>query len=170
MMQFGYGEGLMNSYQQLFDAYVDDMREAITDARRWWDALLAIETARHGDESIAREALAQRWPFGIASHPYIVGVYRRWSLECQHLNDDREAADTDEGHDMADALESDWGNDDEPAEEEGIGSRDIGEIEGAIEPRELLIDMLPGRADDVAEVMLDFVFDPMGLDDRDRWV
>ena len=33
-MQFGYGEGLMNSYQQLFEAYVDDMREAITDARK----------------------------------------------------------------------------------------------------------------------------------------
>lgn len=159
---------MMNTYQDLFDAYVSDMRAAIADARRWWEALLVIETARCGDAGKALTAIEQRWPFGIAAHPYVIGVYRFWSLECQRLNETIESPERDprDGH----ADENDWGVEDAMDDSDETTMSDLAEIDGPVEPRDLLIDMLPGRADDVAEVMVDFVFDPRGLDDHDRWV
>lgn len=158
----------MNSYQDLFDAYVKDMREAIADARRWWEALLAIETVRCGDAVKARIALEERWPFGIAAHPYVIGVYRFWSLECQRFNEIAEFHGRDESDYLAD--EDDWGMEDAMDDSDEATMSDLAAVDGPIEPRELLVDMLPGRADDVAEVMVDFVFDPRGLDENDRWV
>jgi len=39
-----------------------------------------------------------------------------------------------------------------------------------VEPRELLIEMLPNRIEDLAEFMADFVFTPLGLDKNERWI
>ena len=154
------------TYQELFDAYVADMRKAVAAAQRWWVALLAEESARQGDAERAREAIRLRWPFGVASHPIIIAAYRHWALECQRLNDETEAAGEDDDGDLAPDDESAWGVEDE-ADDTGP---DLASLEGPIEPRDLLIDMLAGRADDVAQIMVDFVFDPVGLDKDDRWV
>lgn len=158
----------MNNYQDLFDAYVSDMRAAIADVRRWWEALLVIETARCGDSEKALAVIEQRWPFGIAAHPYVIGVYRFWSLECQRLNEIIESPERDTLDGLA--IENDWGVEDAMDDSDGTTMSDLAEIDEPVEPRDLLIDMLTGRADDVADVMVDFVFDPRGLDDDDRWV
>lgn len=147
----------MSEYQQLFDAYVADMRNAAALARQWWAQL---EAGAHGRDP------RERWPFGAASHPFILHVYRHYGLECQRLNDEaeeaEEAADTDfDPHD-----ESAWGRD----EEEEDTDDDLATLTGPIEPRQLLVDMLAGRADDLQAFLQDMVFDPLGLDADDRWV
>lgn len=157
----------MNEYKQLFEAYLKDMRQAMKQAEAWWKQLQAKELATLGDPVAVQHSLGVRWPFGPASHPYVLACYRKWSLACQDLNDAVEDSEDDNGDDgeLVEASEADWGDDSEEDEDDDLAS-----LEGPIEPRELLIEMLPERADDVADFLSQMVFDPVGLDKDERWV
>lgn len=148
----------METYQELFDAYVAELREAMAAAKGWWDTLVAKE-----NEDVVR----RRWPFGPASHPFVIAVFRKWSLAVQDLNDEMEAREDVEEDEDEDEDEADWG---ESIDNDEAVVVEFAALEPPVQPRQLLLDMLPGRADDVATFMQDFVFDPVGLDKEDRWV
>jgi len=154
----------MDDYKQLFDAYVAEMRQAQAAALAWWEALVMREQQAVGSAEAAGEALERRWPMGAVSHPFVIATFRKWALQVQTFNDDAES-DTDDDDDNAD--EAEWGSEDEDDEE---AVQDLATLEAPVEPRDLLIEMLAGRADDLAEFLADFVFTPLGLDKEDRWV
>ncbi len=159
----------MDTYQELFDAYLADMRGAMSAARAWWSELEAREGSAPAGPG--RPALADRWPFGAASHPFVIACYRKWSLECEALNDRLEASDDDDDDDEESEHDEDqWGREDSEGEDGEDGPKDFADLEAPVEARELLIQMLPGRADDVAEFLALFVFDPVGMDRDDRLV
>lgn len=159
----------MSDYKELFDDYVVEMRQARAVAQAWWQALLLGETQAGADEEAAKEAVDRRWPLGPVSHPFVIAVFRKYALECQRLNDEAEEAEDDEDDedDPDDADEADWGSDDADEEDE---QADLEALEAPVEPRELLIEMLPNRVEDLAEFMADFVFTPLGLDKKERWI
>ncbi len=155
----------MDNYEQLFEAYTAEMREAQAGAKAWWQTLLAREEIQGRTPEAASEAVEKRWPMGAVSHPGVIAVFRKWALECQAMNDEAEATEDDDENEEFD--ESDWGSEDD---EDANELQDLATLEAPVEPRELLIEMLPGRADDLAEFLADFVFTPLGLDKDDRWI
>ncbi|WP_295986286.1 hypothetical protein [uncultured Variovorax sp.] len=157
----------MSVYEELFDDYVVEMRQARAVALAWWQALLLGETRAGADAKAAQEAVDRRWPLGPASHPFVIEVFRKYALECQRLNDEAEEGEEDEGVEDAEDAESDWGCEDVDEEDE---QADLETLEAPVEPRELLIEMLPNRVEDLAEFMADFVFTPLGLDKNERWI
>lgn len=160
----------MSDYKELFDDYVVELRQARAVAQAWWQALLLGETQAGADAQAAQEAVDRRWPLGPVSHPFVIAVFRKYALECQRLNDAAEEAeedDEDELDDSDDSDESDWGSDDTDEEDE---QADLEALEAPVEPRELLIEMLSNRVEDLAEFMADFVFTPLGLDKKERWI
>ncbi|HEY0856432.1 MAG TPA: hypothetical protein VGE16_05215 [Albitalea sp.] len=156
----------MDDYKQLFEAYVAEMRQAQAAALAWWETLLIREQQASGSAEVAEEALEKRWPLGAVSHPFVIAAFRKWALEVQALNDEAES-DSDEDADEDDADEADWGSEDAVRDEP---VQDLATLEAPVEPRDLLIEMLAGRADDLSEFLADFVFTPLGLDKEDRWV
>ena len=146
-------EDSMNSYEQLFNDYLVEMRAAQATAQAWWEALRAGEKEPGSSAAKIEELLEARWPLGAVSHPAVIAAFRKSALRCQALND---AAEEDD---------EDWGDD-----EDDDDLVDLAALEAPVEPRELLIEMLPGRADDLAEFLADFVFTPLGLDKDDRWI
>ena len=159
----------MSDYKELFDSYVVELRQAKAVAEAWWQALLLGEMQGGADAHAAREAVDWRWPLGPVSHPFVIAVFRKYALECQRLNDAAEEAEEDEDdeEDLDDSSESDWGRDDTDEEDE---EADLDALEAPVEPRELLIEMLANRIEDLAEFMADFVFTPLGLDKNERWI
>ena len=155
----------MDDYKQLFEAYTVQMRLAREKAQAWWAAMLAREAAAGLDAAAADEALEKRWPLGAVSHPAVIATFREYALACQELNDRAEQEDLDEDEEE-DFDEEDWGEDDE----EEDAPEDLSTLEAPVEPPELLIQMLEGRADDLAEFLADFVFLPLGLDKNERWI
>lgn len=155
----------MNDYKELFEAYVDEMRAAQGVAQAWWEELLLREKQSGRDAAAAQEAVEKRWPLGSVSHPVVIATFRSFALQCQALNDRAEQkADEDESEELD---EADWGGEDEDDED---APEDLASLEAPVQPHELLIEMLSGRADDLAEFLADFVFSPLGLDKNDRWV
>jgi hypothetical protein len=160
----------MSDYKELFDAYVVEMRQTRAVALAWWQALLLVETQSGADASAAQEAVDRRWPLGPVSHPFVIAVFRKYALECQRLNDlAEEEGEDDDGDedDLDESDEADWGSEDADEEDE---QADLETLEAPVEPRELLIEMLPNRVEDLAEFMADFVFTPLGLDKKERWI
>jgi hypothetical protein len=160
-------EDSMNSYEQLFNDYLVEMRAAQATAQAWWEALRAGEKEPGSSAAKIEELLEARWPLGAVSHPAVIAAFRKSALRCQALNDAAEE-DDEEGDDEDDddgGDDEDWGDD-----EDDDDLVDLAALEAPVEPRELLIEMLPGRADDLAEFLADFVFTPLGLDKDDRWI
>jgi len=155
----------MDDYKQLFEAYTAQMRLARETAQAWWAALLAREAQAGLGPAAAEEALEKRWPLGAVSHPAVIATFRHYALLCQELNDRADEEDLDED-DEEDFDEEDWGEDDQGE----AAPEDLSTLEAPVEPQELLIDMLEGRADDLAQFLADFVFLPLGLDKNERWI
>lgn len=156
----------MNSYEQLFNDYLVEMRAAQAIAQAWWEALRVREQRPGSAAAEIEEVLETRWPMGAVSHPAVIAAFRKWALHCQALNDAAEDEEEDDDEDDdAESDDEDWGSGDD--EDEVV---DLAALEAPVEPRELLIEMLPGRADDLAEFLADFVFTPLGLDKGDRWI
>lgn len=156
----------MHDYQQLFEDYVAEMRGAQAVAVAWWDGLLAREMAPGIDAAQADERVSERWPMGAVSHPFVIATFRKWALRCQALNDAADsAAEADDEPQDDDDPDDGWGD-----EEDDDADLDLADLEAPVEPRELLVEMLPGRADDLAQFLADFVFVPLGLDRDDRWI
>jgi hypothetical protein len=155
----------VGEYKTLFDDYVADMRGAQAIALAWWEALRVQEAGLRASPQAVEQALEARWPLGPVSHPVVIEVFRRRALECQALND-RAEDEADAADDELDAEEDDWGDEDE----EDDAPEDLASLDAPVEPQQLLIEMLTGRADDLAEFLADFVFTPLGLDKDDRWI
>lgn len=155
----------MDDYKQLFEAYTAQMRLSRDKAQAWWAALLAREAKAGLEPAAAEAALEKRWPLGAVSHPAVIATFRAYALLCQELNDRAEDGELDE-EDDEDFEEEDWGEDDEAEER----PEDLSSLEAPVEPPELLIQMLEGRADDLSEFLADFVFLPLGLDKNERWI
>lgn len=158
-------EDSMNSYEQLFNDYLADMRAAQAIAHAWWEALRVREKRPRSAAAEIEELLETRWPMGAVSHPAVIAAFRKWALRCQALNDAAEGEEEDDDDDDAESDDEDWGSEDD--EDDVV---DLAALEAPVEPRELLIEMLPGRAEDLAEFLADFVFMPLGLDKDDRWI
>jgi len=147
----------MNRYQLLFDRYVTELRGAQQAALAWWDELIDAEAGRQEASGAAEDVVRGRWPFGPASHPYVIAAYRKYFLACHDLNRrlDLEAHGQSRGE--VEESETDWGADGEPeAAGDGWGE------EWPIDPPTLLIEMLEGRDDELAEFMTSYVFPCIG--------
>ncbi len=141
----------MKDHDELFDAYVAELREAVEQAERWWNELLAEESSRTFEASSGGSAVRERWPFGVVSHPRIIGVYRKYFLLCDELNRRIEAEM--EAPDATPAREEEWG---EPSDDDAQ----------IVLPRSFVIDRLEGgENEDLHELMLSMVFNPVGLRD-----
>jgi hypothetical protein len=132
----------LSEHDSLFDAYVSELRSARELAETWWSALEAAERARGGDDVAVR--LARRWPFGPASHPWVIAVYRKYWLACDDLNQRLvEAAPSRRARPVA---EADWGRDDDEPEISQVPPRTLVveqlEREGLADLHELVL-MLP---------------------------
>ncbi|HUK34348.1 MAG TPA: hypothetical protein VLV86_10575, partial [Vicinamibacterales bacterium] len=110
-----------------------------------------------------------RWPFGPPSHPWVLGVFRKYYLLTEELSQ-RNAAQGQPGPAHV-PDESDWGNEEiEPAtlglEEEESPFTGMTEVA----PWILLIDSVLGRDDDLSEALEYIIYRPVGLDANDNVV
>ena len=139
----------MTTHEELFAAYVEDLRAAKERAESWWTELQS-EAQASGDER-ARPEL--RWPFGPASHPWVIAVYRRYFLACEALNE--AMADDVDAAPAAPVVEDDWGEDD-PAEP----------TVSRVPPRVLTFEMLESdETADLYEFMISMMYSPIGMKD-----
>ena len=78
---------LSQSYQELFQAYMKDLRWAIEDARERREAQIATLAASFdGDEARAREAVEEE---PLCEEPQVIGVIRQYWLACDRLDQSR---------------------------------------------------------------------------------
>src|SRR5262245_52024710 len=70
----------MNRYERLFKDYVAEMRRSMNAANEWWDRLQTREIERTRIRKKAMAQLEERWPFGPASHPFVLATYRKYFL------------------------------------------------------------------------------------------
>ena len=94
----------------------------------------------------------------------MLGVYRKYHLLIQTLNNRAEAAEVS----PAPPQEDDWGTTDEEAEPFDSKSRFADRV--PIAPWMLLLDALHGQYEDLAEVITMMVYQPVGLDANERAV
>jgi hypothetical protein len=138
----------LNKYDELFKAYVAELREAKENAEVWWDQLVVDDS----HENVNLLSIKERWPFGATSHPWVIAVYRKYYLLCDELNKEfeRNIAEIDEKR--ADDVE--WGEDDDSDDD----TIDL--------PRAFVIDKLNSDDNmDLYNFILSMVFVPIGLKD-----
>jgi hypothetical protein len=136
-----------NPHDELFEAYVVELRDAKARAEQWWTALQAAEQRR--DPSTGPK-LSERWPFGAASHPWIIAVYRKYFLACDALNQQRLA---ERARTPPHVREADWGEDEE-------GPPPITQIP----PRVFAFEKLETDATrDLYEFMIALIYSPIGM-------
>jgi hypothetical protein len=167
----------MNEYEELFVHYVAELRQAIARSDKWWQGLQQKERARATSEDEAMLTLERRWPFGPSTHPWVLGVYRKYYLLVEELN---ARASGDPGPPESPPTEEDWG--DEGSSTTLHGATDKAETDDiatqlllvgedspfyeahTVRPRTFLVDALYGRADDLAESMTWIILTPIGRD------
>lgn len=71
------------SFEELQDAYIEEVRAFKPDLYAWWLALTGIEQM---NETPGEEFL-QTWPFRVSGHPRIIAIFRRFYLAVEHLNE-----------------------------------------------------------------------------------
>jgi len=150
----------MNEYDQLFANYVDEMRDSMSRALKWWEEMITSEAARVGSIDEAKHNIRRRWPFGPASHPYVIATYRKYFHACESLNEQFARKPGQEICTRADSKVADdgWGVDDQLDVPEDIA----GPMHGWV----LLVDWLRGRHNDLAEFLNGLVFKPIGTDPK----
>jgi len=136
----------MNQYDQLFDEYVAALTKAKQLSENWWNVLLSEQIKISKDIHTATKALKQRWPFGPASHPWVIAVFREYYLRCEDLNNKSDDIPSDDSNSPPE--ETDWGIEDEPI------------AQTTIPPRTLVIDNL---ATDETEELYDFILNLLFL-------
>lgn len=148
----------MSRYDNLMKEYLAELREAREKALKWWDALVARETALTGDRTQALQALKMRWMVGPVSHPYVIAVYRKYFLKIIGINESLdEEIITDE---IEPETEAAWGVEEDEEDEE----------EGTIEPEYLLRHDLNCYDEELYEFMQPLVFSTIGLDSDENYV
>jgi len=151
----------MNRYQILFENYVTDLNTARSAALQWWQRVLENENQKTTSIQISEENLRKRWPFGPASHPYIIAIYRKYYLACVELNNqiELEQSSAPEQPELNN-LESDWGEIEDEVYE--LTDDEVWGEEWVIDPPTLLFEMLEDKYDDLREFMTYFVFPCIG--------
>jgi len=147
----------MKEHDRLFQQYVQELRQSMALALDWWNEVIADETLK--SEEGAEMRVARRWPFGAASHPYVIATYRKYFLECERLNDDirRRVSSISSGSSSPLDREEDWGiTDPMDALDHAVP------VSGWV----LLIDRLRGSHNELARFMSHFVFQPIGSEPR----
>jgi len=106
----------MDRHEELFRLYVEELEQARQKAEAWWVELLASE-AREGERA-GPLSLRLRWPYGAASHPFVILVFRKFFLACDALNKELETElKNREARAVDDQDEAKWGTD-EPASDD----------------------------------------------------
>lgn len=138
----------MKSYDEIFQAYVTDLREAKTRVDVWWgDLMAAASPAGNFDE--AQQRVRPRWPAGAVSHPWIVHVVRHYFLAVDSFNEER--AEANDSPDDAESLSGGWGETDE------FGVEDEEHL-----PQDILFDRLEREDLPLRKFMQHFVLMPIG--------
>lgn len=157
----------MTDYQRLFLRYVAELRGASAAAKTWWTDLEREERKKFRTVKQAKASLQERWPFGPMSHPWVLGIYRKYFLLTCELNA-RHSGEVPElritrGH------EADWGVDDADAgDDEAAGGGDAFEDMNQVAPWILLVDSLHGVDRKLADDMAWIVYQPIGMDAEDN--
>jgi hypothetical protein len=76
-----------DAHQKLLEEYVDSLRSAKEAADEWWEALLASETRKTKDREQALRNVKERWPYGPAAHPRVLGFILHYYFACEALNE-----------------------------------------------------------------------------------
>lgn len=134
----------MKEHTALFEAYVSELRAARELADGWWSSLQASDAERP----------ERRWPFGAASHPWVIAVYRKYYLACEELN--QQLAESVPSRRARAVAESDWGRDDDEPEVTQVP------------PRTLVVEQLEREGlTDLHELVLMLPFVPIGLKNQE---
>jgi hypothetical protein len=156
-----------NEYDRLFLRYVAELRGALAAAKDWWAVLEERERSRFPTAGEADASLEARWPFGPSSHPWVLGVYRKYYLLTEALNARNSNQNEPEG--VAAISESDWGEEDlDPADLDLEGDDSPFAGMQKVAPWILLFDSLHGRDDDLANALEFMIYKPVGLDVNDN--
>jgi hypothetical protein len=155
----------MTDYQELFLRYVAELRGARAAATAWWTALESAERKKFRTVKEAKASLQERWPFGPMSHPWVLGIYRKYFLLTCELND----RGSGERPQLAasSAREAHWGVDDFEADGDRV-SVDAFDDMSQVAPWVLLIDSLHGVDKKLADAMAWIVYQPIGMDADDK--
>ena len=159
----------MSDYQLLFKRYLQELRDARSAAEAWWLALEKAERAKGRTAKEARTRLEERWPFGPMSHPWVLGVYRKYFMLTVELNRRHQA-----GRDApveTEPTEADWGVTDNEMDDASPSDPAAGETfedMSFVAPWILLVDALHGVDDKLADSMNWVVYQPIGMDPDDN--
>jgi hypothetical protein len=150
----------MNEYDQLFASYVVELRDSMARALAWWEEMITREAVHVGSIDEAMSNIRRRWPFGPASHPYVIATYRKYFLACELLNEHRR---NNAGQNAINCVDSQVDND-------GWGIDDVldapGDVAGPMHGWILLVDRLRGSHNDLAEFLNGLVLQPIGTDSK----
>ena len=149
----------MSRYDKLFSSYVDEIRVPHQESLRWWEGLLAESAAKAGSMQGAEALVRARWPAGPVSHPRVIGVFRKYYLLCDSMNealrDKWEASHNQKKREVDGDLA--WGQDDEKKGEEGTQ-----------EPYFLLVERLELEDKELGKFIGGLLFIPIGIDDEGK--
>ena len=135
----------MRSFEEIQQAYIDELRLLQPELMEWWKKLAGIE--RLGDPVPAE--ISNRWPTGYSGHPRVLAVFRNYYLEIDDLN-----------HDALQAAEQPAP---EKPSEELWGTNDNGEPIDYRRPVDLLILDIKTKAPDLHKLVAGIVYIPVGL-------
>jgi hypothetical protein len=140
-----------NEQKELKAAYVAEMRESKQMAEAWWRGLQDSYTQESGALT-----LRELWPMGPASHPWVIGTFRKYYFECADLNKKIEESQ------KASNLPH-------PGEELSWGwQQRTQNSEGPIDPKVFVLDLLSGRdTQDLYEFLQFLVFIPIGVKNQE---
>lgn len=137
-------------FKEIQDRYIAELRQMAPSILIWWEASQKTDRAATAN-SASGLTFEQRWPSGLAAHPRIIDVFRKYFLEVSDLNDELE----DERYEARERRvegEAAWGIDD---------ADDAIPFE---KPIDLLVNDLEANAPDLFEIMQGMVFVPIGMD------
>ncbi len=144
----------MDEYEKLFSSYVIELAQKKEAAEDWWGRLLTSEEAYKRNTLVGDLSVRERWPFGPASHPWVIATFRKYYLLCEQLNNKLE-------YNVFESpmfpQESDWGITDKVTDKNHSGF---------VHPKVFTIDWLASEeTNELYEFMLFLVFLPIGIKD-----
>ena len=142
----------MRSFEDIQQAYIDELRALQPELIAWWKRLTGINEL--GDP--VPQDIANRWPTAYSGHPRMLAVFRRYYLEIDDLNY--------EGLEKAKEPVPEKSND------ELWGTNDNGEPVAYRRPVDLLILEIGPKAPDIHKLVAGIVFVPVGLNQYDEAV
>lgn len=139
------------THDDLLASYAAELRGAKNAAEAWWAELVAEAMPADGDAKRAEAIVRERWPFGPASHPWVIAVFRKYWLACHSLNEENAA--------LADS-------DSEPADPDEGWGEDSQSPTTTVPPRVFAIERLSGGdTEDLYDFILSLLFVPIGEKD-----